>query len=409
MNAELSIIKALKIGKVPLIGATRLCVGRDGEVAEFGRILDFVADGGFETRFLRGDYGSGKTFMCAVLRELAFSRNYAVSVVNLSREVPFGRRDLVLGEIVRGLRTPGSGASCALPELIERWFAKYDPGTPLDENPALREAIARIANADAGMGVGLRSYYGAYCDGNDLLMDGALSWLCGETIEADVRKALRLVGKLTPDAAFRRLRSIVALLKDGGAPGLVVLVDEAEAIYRLAQAPQRLAAYTAIREIIDIGDVEFPSAFFLFAGTAELFENEFRGIASYSALYQRIRSQQVSSQRDLRQPIIRLEELGGEALLQISRRVREIHGHAYDYDAGGRFGDAELQQFMTAAATKFGDIRSKPRGYLKALVDALDARQQDLDVAAVLEQSGDHVRRIEHADATLDDVVLAEV
>ena len=337
MNSELSIIKALKIGKVPLIGATRLCVGREAEVAEFDRVLDFVGDGGFDTRFLRGDYGSGKTFMCAVLRDLAFARDFAVSIINLNREVPFGKRDLVLGEIVRGLRTPGSGASCAFPELVERWFSKYEPGTPPEDNGPLRDAIARVSNADTGMAVGLRAYYTAYCDGNDLLMDGALSWLRGEQIEPDLRKALKIVGKLTPDSSFRRLRSIVALLRDAGAPGLVVLIDEAEAIYRLPQAPQRLAAYTAIREIIDNGDVEFPSAFFLFAGTAELFENEFRGIASYQALYQRIRSQQVSSQRDLRQPIIRLEELDEDSLLRISHRVREIHGVAYAYDAGALF------------------------------------------------------------------------
>jgi hypothetical protein len=44
--------------------------------------------------------------MCSVVRELAFGRGFAVSVVNLSREVPFGKRELVVAEIVRGLRSP---------------------------------------------------------------------------------------------------------------------------------------------------------------------------------------------------------------------------------------------------------------------------------------------------------------
>jgi P-loop Domain of unknown function (DUF2791) len=406
MNFDLSIIKALKIGKVPMRGTRRMCVGRDPEIAEFERILDYVGDGGFETRFLRGDYGSGKTFLCSVMRELAFSRGFAVSVVNLSRDVPFGKRELVVAEIVRGLRSPSSGASCAFGEFVQRWLDKYDPATPYEDNEALREAMSQVANADSGMTMGLRAFHAAYIDGNEALMDGALAWLRGEVIDADVRKALRVVGKVTADGAFRRLRGIVALLKDAGAPGLVVLVDEAEAIFRLSNSPQRLAAYTSIRELIDTGEVEFPYSFFLFAGTPELFEDEFRGIASYGALFQRIRSQQVSSQRDLRQPIIRLEELDRDGLLDVSKRVRDIHGAAYNYDASGKFTDTDITRFVVAAGEKFGDIRSKPRSYLKALVDVLDAREQGLDASNVLEQAA---KIVETADAKLDDdIVLAE-
>jgi hypothetical protein len=288
---------------------------------------------------------------------------------------------------------------------VQRWFDKYDPATPYDENEALRAATARIANADSGMAMGLRAFHAAYVDGNEALMEGALAWLRGESIEPEVRKALRVVGKVTADGAFRRLRGIVALLKDAGAPGLVVLLDEAEAIFRLGNSPQRLAAYTAIRELIDTGEEEFPFSFFLFAGTPELFEDEFRGIASYGALYQRIRSQQVSSARDLRQPIIRLEELDRDGLTDVSRRVRDIHGTAYGYDAAARFSNDDIDRFVVSAGEKFGNIRSKPRTYLKALVDALDAREQGLDTAQVLAEAASIV---EMADASLDDVVLAE-
>jgi adenosylhomocysteinase len=405
MNHDLSIIKALKIGKVPMRGSRRMCVGRDPEIAEIEHILEYVAGGGFETRFLRGDYGSGKTFMCSVVRELAFGRGFAVSVVNLSREVPFGKRELVVAEIVRGLRSPTSGASSAFSEFVQRWLDKYDPATPYEENEALRAAMARVADVDSGMAMGLRAFHVAYIDGNEALMEGALAWLRGDTIEPEIRKAIKVVGKVTADGAFRRLRGIVALLKDAGAPGLVVLLDEAEAIYRLGNSPQRLAAYTAIRELIDTGEEEFPFSFFLFAGTPELFEDEFRGIASYAALYQRIRSQQVSNARDLRQPIIRLEELDRDGLTDVSRRVRDIHGAAYGYDSAARFTDADVDRFVVSAGEKFGNVRSKPRTYLKALVDALDARQQGLDANEVLEQAASIV---EMADASLDDVVLAE-
>ena len=42
--------------------------------------------------------------------------------------------------------------------------------------------------------------------------------------------------------------------------------------------PQRDAAYTAMRELIDIGSDEFPYCFLLFAGTQLFFEDEFKGV-----------------------------------------------------------------------------------------------------------------------------------
>ena len=397
---DLQIIKALKIGKVPIKGTRRICVGRNAEIAEFEHILAFIAAGGFESRFLRGDYGSGKTFMCSVMRELAFDRGMVVSIVNLSREMPFGKRDFVVGEILRGLRTPNSGTACALDEILQTWFGNYEPGTPLETNAALDGATKKIAMGDAGLAMALRAYYRAYCEGNDALMQAAIAWLGGQAIASELRSGLKVVGKLTADVAFRRLRGVNALMRDAGYPGLVVLIDEVESVMRLAK-PQRDAAYTAMRELVDIGSEEFPHSFFLFAGTQPFFEDEFKGVASYAALYQRIRSQQVTSGRDLRQPIIRLEEFDGDALREVSARIREIHGAAYDWNAVANFPDEKMAAFIKSAGAKFGEIRQKPRAYLKALVDALDARNQHLDLADDVILSG--AVAVEKHDAVLDD------
>ena len=403
---DIAIIKALKIGKVPAQGCQRLAVGRDAEIAEFRRVLDYVSQGGSEVRFLRGDYGSGKTFICSLLRELGFEHKFVVSVLNLSKEVPFGKRDLVLNQILRSLRTPGSGADSALNEIVQTWFGKYDAGTPFDQNEALRVAIHKISDGDPGLAAGLRAYYQAYLDGNDVWMESALSWLRGEPITPKVRSELKLVGKLGSEQAFKRLRGFVLLMRDAGYQGLVILMDESESIMRLA-SPQRHAAYTAIREIIDTSEVDFPYCYFVFAGTQKWFEDEFNGIAQYRALYERIRNTQKESVRDLRQPIIRLEELDRESLRALARRVRDVHGVAYSWVAATKFPNRELDDYISRVATRFGDIRQKPRGFLKGFVDALDARQQGLsepDMAAV-EQA---VAEVESSDANLgDDVVVA--
>lgn len=404
--AALQVIKALKIGKVPHVGTMRLCVGRDAEIHEFEHILDFVAEGGFETRFLRGDYGSGKTFMCSVIRELAFKRSMVVSIINLSREIPFGRRDLVLAACLRGLRTAGSGTMCAMGEILQSWFAKYNSGTPLELNRDLVAAIGRVTSGDPGLAMALRAYYRAYLDGDESLMQGAIDWLRGDAITQETRQSLKVIGKVTGEGAFRRLRGFCSLMRDADYPGLLVLVDEVEVIMRLAK-PQRDAAFGAMRELIDSGSEEFPYTLFLFAGTQPFFEDEFKGVASFQPLWQRVRSQQVSSMRDLRQPIIRLEEFDADSLRSVSERVREIHGKAYQWDARAGFDDKNLRQFIETAGAKFGQIRQKPRTYLKALVDRLDARNQHLDASddLILEKAAE----VEVTDAVLDDDVIAAV
>jgi hypothetical protein len=405
---ELSVIKALKIGRVPLRGTLELAVGRDAEIAEFQRDIDFIGAGGADVRFLRGDYSAGKTFMCSVLREIAFDRSLAVSIINLSREIPFGRRETVLTQILQGLRTVASGPESAMNEIVDRWFERFDAGTPLEENQPLRDAIHAVSVTDPQLASALRGYYRAYGEGDGALMEAALAFMRGEVIVSQARSALKLAGRMTPENAFRRLRALLALTREAGYPGLLILIDEAETIQRLNKS-QRDAAYTAIREIIDSCESAFPHCLFVFAGTQPLFEDEFKGIASYQPLYQRIKNTQASSVRDLRQPIIRLEELGRDSLLAVSRRVRAIHGRAYGWEAHFAFPDRAIDALITNVAARFGEVRMKPRGFLKALVDALDAKQQGLDGPTV-DDAVRSIEAVELKDARLDgddDVIVA--
>ena len=402
---ETSVLKALKIGKVPANGCLRMAVGRDPEIAEFRRVLDYVAAGGSEVRFLRGDYGSGKTFVCSLVRELAVEQRFAVSILNLNREVPFGRRDLVLAQILSGLQAPEGGAGSGLDDIVQAWFNQFDVTTPYEDNAELREAIKNIGAVDPGLAMALRGYHRALLEDNYVLMEGALAWVRGEAITQEVRSGLKLVGKVTPDQAFKRLRGVLTLLRQAAYHGLVVLLDESESMMRLA-SPQRLAAYNTIREIIDTCEVEFPGCLFIFAGTQKWFEDEFNGVAQYRALYERIRNTQKDSVRDLRQPIIRLEELDEDALVALATRVREIHSAAYGWNAVAGFSNHEMRDYISRVSTRFGNVRQKPRGFLKGLVDVLDARQQGLSEpdVATLEAAFDAV---EKGDANLDDVVLA--
>ena len=52
-----SIVRALKSGLVPSRGIEHIAVGRDGEIKQLRRDLEFVKHGGAWVKFFSGDYG----------------------------------------------------------------------------------------------------------------------------------------------------------------------------------------------------------------------------------------------------------------------------------------------------------------------------------------------------------------
>jgi len=95
------------------------------------------------------------------------------------------------------------------------------------------------------------------------------------------------------------------------------------------------------------------------------------------------------------------------AVQDVSVRVRDLHASAYEWNATSAFEDKELTAFIRTAGAKFGEIRQKPRAYLKALVDMLDARQQHIEVQsdALIENAA----AVERDDAHLDDTFVEAV
>ena len=79
-----SIIKSLEAGVVPDIGIGHLLVGRKLEVEEIIKILENIENGDSDLRFWVGDFGSGKSFMLKTIENLALSKNFIVSTIDLN-------------------------------------------------------------------------------------------------------------------------------------------------------------------------------------------------------------------------------------------------------------------------------------------------------------------------------------
>ena len=117
------ILMALKNGNVPSKGAKKLCVGRDVEIEEFQRLLRKVDDEDKAiVKFIKGEFGAGKSFFLKVIEDMAFEDNFAVSWITISHNLPFNKIELVYRNIAKTLRCK-TGTS--LEHVLDKWYTQH--------------------------------------------------------------------------------------------------------------------------------------------------------------------------------------------------------------------------------------------------------------------------------------------
>lgn len=83
-DTAVAIVNALRSGTVPPEGLEQFAVGLDPLVAALREQREFVAAGRSAYRFLRGSYGSGKTFLASLAASEALDQNWLASKVVVS-------------------------------------------------------------------------------------------------------------------------------------------------------------------------------------------------------------------------------------------------------------------------------------------------------------------------------------
>jgi DNA-nicking Smr family endonuclease len=397
------LIDALRQGVVPDRHLDLLAVGQEEARRHLVELLHHAAGGKSEFKFVRGAYGSGKTFLCSWLREQALEGSFAVSTVRIGPDQPLSDLPVFFSGLVDGLRTPEKRDASALTDLLESWLlavhrdalrglednafaqAKSDRLLPQIE-ARIEEELAGLADVDPGLSPALRSFYRARLEGDQETASTALSWLRGSrALPASALHRIGVRGHLSPDEAFPRMRALLRIINGGGYRGLLLIIDELELVRRFPQARQRERAYETLRLLIDeCGENGLPGCLLLATGTDQLFEDERYGLASYRALALRVAPPQTSQGTvSVRQPIVVLEALDSSRLLQVALRAREIHAQAYDWPASDRVPRTVLER-MVEEWTVFGEGLTErlPRPFLREVVHLLDLCQERPNVPA---------------------------
>jgi P-loop Domain of unknown function (DUF2791) len=421
-----SIVRALKGGLVPSRGLDRIAVGREGELKELRRDLEFSRHGGAWVRCFSGDYGVGKTFLCSLLREEAWHTGFVVAAVDLGRDAPFHKFEVIYHRIMEGMRTDHFREVPAFEFILQEWLFNLEKEVqrarglnPL--NPEHRgeistivahqinEQLAKLRIYDSSFANALRGYYTASQQGNEVVATAAGGWLKGDpNIPAELRREFNIRGTVDKDNAFNFLQAMAALVVHIGYAGLIILFDEAELIRGISRTDSRNAAYESIRSLMDkTAQGEFAHCGFIFAGTEDLFSDELRGVASYQALFDRLKPERGKRRtKDFRQPLIALDGFDRLKLHEVALKVREVHGMAYSWEPAERLTDELLKRLIEEIAVRFGEkFKTVPRGFLKVVVDILDELEQSpqLSAAEVLTSgfNADRIEEVEREEAHL--------
>ncbi|SFW83898.1 BREX system ATP-binding domain-containing protein [Chitinophaga sancti] len=395
------IIDALRHGVVPKHNLDLLMVGQQTARKHLSDILMEVNANKTHFKFIKGQYGSGKTFLCSWLREFALNNEFAVSFMNISHDQPLSDLPIFFSGVINGLRTPEKTDSGALVDILESWLLNVHNKTARIEGidisngdnseklikiveKSIEVELANLNDIEPGFSQALRAFYEGKVTGNLELVSNAVAWIMGSrSLSAQALRDIGVKGILESNNVFPRMRALLEIINGASYKGLLLLVDELELVRKFPQARQREMALETLRLLIDeAGRNALPGCLIIFTGTDEFFEDERFGIKSYEALAERVLPLYTHDKLvAMRQPIISLEALDSERLSHVIFKIRDLYGIAYGWDANHYADDTSILKLIEEW-TMFGgeSIDRKPRPILREFIQMLDLCEENKGV-----------------------------
>ncbi|MET7749035.1 BREX system ATP-binding protein BrxD [Micromonospora sp. NPDC005367] len=390
------VIDALRRGAVPSAGLDLFAVGLDRFSAAIGADLDTAAAGGSVFKAVRGEYGSGKTFFTRWIAERAKRANLATAEVQVSEnETPLHKLETVYRRLTERLTTSTFSAS-ALRPVVDGWFYALEEDVLAagdvapDDISALDRAVeglldqrlATVSRSAPAFAAALRGYRAATALGDSATADAVLAWLGGQPhVAAAARRVAGVRGDLDHFAALSFLQGLLAVLRDSGHPGLLLVLDEVETLQRV-RSDARDKALNALRQLIDeVYSGRFPGLYLVITGTPAFYDGP-QGVQRLAPLAQRLAVDFTTDPRfdNPRAVQIRLPGFTIDSLVELGGRVRDLYadGSAAPDRVSALVDDVYLDALARAVAGGLGGkVGVAPRLFLKKLVgEVLDRVDQ---------------------------------
>ncbi len=380
----------MRRGAVPSAGLDVLAVGLDRFEDAIDEDLEYVASGHGVFKAVRGEYGTGKTFLSRWLQERARRQGFATSEVQVSEsETRLHKWQSVYRSAAERIQTQNTQPG-ALGDIINRWFfqleedvrndPEQDPADPQAVEDAVDELmerrLAEMTRTTPQFASVLRAYRRAMREDDVPTAQGLVAWLAGQPhVGQAVKREADLKGEHDHNSALNLTRGLLMLLQDAGHRGLVLVLDEVETLQRV-RSDVREKSLNALRQIIDyLDEGRFPGLYVLITGTPAFFDGP-QGIQRLPPLAQRLQTDFSAEPRfdNPKAPQIRLQGLGREQLVDLGTTIRDlfIEGASAPERIEERADDAYVADLADAVAGEFGgDVKIAPRLFLKKLVSGV--------------------------------------
>lgn len=373
------ILNALRMGVIPDIMLDRLMVGRTREIEELESLVQGIKqDGNSSVKFIKGEYGTGKTFLLELFKQKALQEGFVVASIPITGGFNLSKFDSfyveVMGHLETGSKTEHKGTS--FEEIFENWIKGIKKANTSQD---ITSVISSLNEFNTAFSMVLVTYIRAKIGNNPELAQIAASWIKGDkNVSYELKKQLGVKGSVDIENAVSIFRGFATLLGLIGYSGLIILVDELEIVMN-NRVDTRMRTYANMRYIMDAcGTGEFEKCGFIFAGTQELFANEEKGFKSYAALSQRIGSTMTGGKNEmsnLRQPIMTLTSFEPLEYHSITEKIMALHCRHYGYNV---LVEVEtIHQLTLIECTKMS--RGEPitiRNFLKKLLEVLDLMEK---------------------------------
>lgn len=386
------ILDALRRGTVPARGLEFLAVGLDPIGPTIDEELERAATGSGVFKCIRGEWGSGKTFASRWIAGRARRVGFVTSEIQISEtETPLHRLQTVYRRLIERLAV-GEGSSGAFRSLVDGWFyvleedALADGAIDESDEEALAAAtdrliesrLSEVSQTNPTFATVLRAYRRAVLEDDHATADGLIAWLGGQpNVAASVKRYAGIKGDVDHAGALSFLQGLLAVIRDSGSRGLLLIVDEVETLQRV-RSDTREKSLNALRQLIDeIDGGRFPGLYLLITGTPAFFDGP-QGVQRLAPLAQRLAVDFSGDPRfdNPRAVQIRLQGFDHGRLIELGTNVRNIFASGSTAEARIRdhVDDRYLSDLAAAVSGRLGgQIGIAPRLFLKKLVgDVLD-------------------------------------
>lgn len=411
-----AIVNALRSGLVPSEGLDHFATGLDALMEAVNEELDFVSGGKGMAKWIRGEYGTGKTFAARYLCARARQRKFATAEVQISiNDTPLHHLETVYRRLIERLETAADGPN-AFQAIVEGWLyqigdevtrlrgiSEEDPGFADATEQRLEDKLADLSKRNPAFAQVLRAYHRANHEGDFATAQGLLAWLAGQPhTDRSVLKSAGTKGKVDGQASLTFLAGLLQLLRQSGYGGLVVVLDEVETVQRM-NAQTREKSLNALRQLMDmLAKQELPGLYVVVTGTRDFFEG-YKGLKALAPLYQRVQVNFDADDRfdNLRAPQVRLMPFTDDRLLSVGIRIRDLYPAKNPERLLRRVDDTFLRALVSQVTVGFGGkVALAPRLFLRELVDVMDR----VDIHADYDPSTHYKLELEDGKLTAEEL-----